>query len=72
MFGKIFEKLEKMSTRKLLTITISSGIATLIFFIVYATNAQQYFWVLFIVVFACPFSVCIAQLLENYEKNKMK
>lgn len=52
MFEKLFQKLEGMSNKKLLAIAIISGIATLISLIVYL-NAQRYFWVIFIVAFAC-------------------
>lgn len=70
MFNKIFEKLEKMSTRKLLTIAITTGIATLISIIMYA-NPQQDFWIVFIVVvFACPFAFCFVQLITNKQKKK--
>lgn len=64
MFKKIFEKLEKMTTRKLLTIVIPTGIALLILFFS-AIITQKMILIVFLAILACPFWFCAAQLITN-------
>ena len=71
IFEKLLEKLDKMSTRKLVTIAIATGIATLTSFVL-AIITHQIISIVFFVIFICPFGLCTAQIITNKQMEDAK